>query len=68
MSDLASSNDVAKNGVNGRIGNKTWCKCEYCPPMEIRIEDVCCLEIIYKPGFSSTACLNICKSDPHFVL
>ena len=24
VSDLASSNDVTRNGVNGRISNKTW--------------------------------------------
>ena len=46
MSDLASSNDVATNGVNGRIGNKTWCKCECRAPMETSIEGVCCLEFL----------------------
>ena len=45
MSDLASSNDVATNGVNGRIDNKFWCKCECCAPMETSTEGVCCLEI-----------------------
>ena len=30
VSDLASSNDIATNGVNGRFGYKTWCKCECC--------------------------------------
>ena len=34
MSDLTSSNDVVTNGVNGRTGNKFWCKCECCIPME----------------------------------
>ena len=34
MSDLTSSNDVVTNGVNGRTGNKFWCKCESCIPME----------------------------------
>ena len=70
VSDLAGTNDVATNGVNGRIGNKTLWKCEYCAPMEISIEAVCCLEMadICKPIFSSTSCLNVCRSDPHFVL
>ena len=70
MSDLASSNDVATNGVNGRIGYKTWCKCECCAPMETSIEGVCCLEIseICKPRFSSTSSLNVCSLDPHFEL
>ena len=45
MSDLASSNDVATNGVNGRIGNKTWDKCECYAPMETSIERVSCVEI-----------------------
>ena len=69
MSDLASSNDLATNGVNGRIGNKTWCKCLCCAPMETSIGD-CCLEIpeICKPRFSSTSCLNSCRSDPYFVI
>ena len=69
MSDLASSSDVATNGMNGRIGNKTWCKCQCCAPVETSI-DVCCLEMpgICKPRFSSTSCLNVCRSDPHFVL
>ena len=40
MSDLVTSNDVATNGVNGRIGNKTWCKYECCAPMETSIEGV----------------------------
>ena len=70
MSDMASSNDVATNGVNGRIGNKTWCKCESCAPIETSIEGVCCLEIpeICKPRFSNTWCLYVCRSFPHFVL
>ena len=70
MNDLASSNDVATNGVNGRIGNKTWCKCERCAPMETSIEGVCCLEIpgICKPSFSSISCLKVCRSDPYFVI
>ena len=70
VSDLASSNDVATNGLNGRIGNKTCCKCERGARMETSIEVVCCLEIpeICKPIFSSTSYLNVCKSDPHFVL
>ena len=40
MSDLASRNDVATNGVNGRVCNKTWYKSECCAPMEISIEGV----------------------------
>ena len=70
MRDLASSNDVATNGVNARIDNKTWSKCECCAPMETSIEGICCLEIpeIRKPKFSSASCLNVCGSDPHFVL
>ena len=70
VSDLASSNDVATNGVYGRIGNKTWCKCECCASMETSTEGVCCLEIpdICKSRFLSTSCLSTCRSDPHFVL
>ena len=70
VNNLASSIDVATNGVNGRIGNKTWCKCECCAPMETSIEGVCCLEIpeICKRRFLSISCLNVCRSDPHFVL
>ena len=70
VSNLASSNNVATNGVNGRTGNKTWCKCERCAPMETSIECVCCLEIpgICKPSFSSISCLNVCRSDPYFVI
>ena len=43
MSDLASSSNAVTNDVDGRIGNKTWCKCECCAPMETSIESVCCL-------------------------
>ena len=70
LSYLTRSNDVATNGVNGRIGNKTRCKCECCDPMETSIEGVCYLEIleICMPKFSSTSCLSICRSDSHFVL
>ena len=70
MSDLGSGNDVATNGVNVRSGNKMWWKCECCALMETSIEGVCCLEIteICKPTFSSTSCLNVCRSDEHFVL
>ena len=72
VSDLASSNDVTTNGVNGRIGNKTWCKCKCCAPMEISTESVCCLEIteICKLRFSNrfSSCLNVYRSNPHFML
>ena len=70
MSGLSSSNDLATNGVNGRTGSKTWCKCECCALIETSIEGVCCLEIpeICKPRFWSTSCLNVCRLDPHFVL
>ena len=70
VSDLASGNDVATNGVNGRIGNKFWCKCECCIPMETSTEGACCLDIpeICKPRFSSTSCLYACRLDLHFVL
>ena len=34
---------AATNDVDGWIGNKTWCKCECCPPMETIIESVCFL-------------------------
>ena len=40
MSDLLSSNNIATNDVDGRIGNKTWCKCECCAPMQTSIESV----------------------------
>ena len=70
MNDPASKNDVVTNGVNGTISNKTWGKCECCTPMETSIEGVYCLEIpqICKSKFSSTSCLNVCRSDPHFAL
>ena len=70
MSNLASCNDVATNSVNGKIGYKTWCKCECFAPVETSIEGVCCLEIpeISKPRFSSTSCSNVCRLDPHFEL
>ena len=69
VSDLASSNDLATNDVYGRTGCKTWCKCECCALMKTSI-GVCCLEIpeICKPRFLNTLCLNVCRSDPHFVL
>ena len=56
MSDLANSSNAATNDVDGRIGNKTWCKCECCAPIETSIESVCCLEIpeVCKPRFSGT--------------
>ena len=67
MSDLANSNAVT-NDVDGRIGNKTWCKCEFCAPMETMIESVFCLEIpeTCKPRFLGTLCLYVCRSD-HFI-
>ena len=70
MNDLASSNDVRTNGVNGRIGNKAWCKRECCALIETSIEDIFCLEIphIFKPRFSSTLCLYVHRSDLHFAL
>ena len=70
VSDLASSNDVATNGVNGRIVKKTWCKCKCFAPKETSIEGVCCLEVpeICKKRFLSTSCLNVCRPDPHFML
>ena len=67
---VASSNDAATNDVDGRIGNKTWCKCEWCNLMKISIESACCLEIpeICKTRFSGTLCLYVSRSDPHFML
>ena len=67
MNDLACNNDLVTNGVNGTISNKTWGKCECCTPMETST-GVYCLEIpeISKSKFSSTSCLNNCRSDPHF--
>ena len=67
MSDLANSNAVT-NDVDGRIGNKTWCKCEFCAPMETMIESVFCLKIpeTCKPRFLGTLCLYVCRSD-HFI-
>ena len=52
------------------ISNKTWCKYKYWVPMETSMEGFCCLKIIEicKPRFSSTSCLNVCRSDPHFAL
>ena len=45
MKDLASSNDVAENAINVRMGHKTWCKSECCAPIETSIEIVYWLEI-----------------------
>ena len=69
MSYLATSSNAATNDMDGRTGNKTWCKCECCAPMETSVESVCCLEIpeICKPRFSGTLCLYVCSSDPHFI-
>ena len=69
VNDLARSTDLATNGVNARIDNKTWCKCEWCAPMGTIREGVYCLEIpdICKPRFLSTSCLYVYRSDPHFV-
>ena len=69
MSDLANSSNAATNDVDGRIGNKPWCRCESCAPMETSIESVCCLEIteICKPRFSGTLCLYVCRSDLHYI-
>ena len=69
MSGLANSSNAATNDVDGRIGNKTWCKCECCVPVETSIESVCCLEIpeICKSRFSGTLCLYVCRSDTHFI-
>ena len=55
MCDLAISNDVATNNMNGRIGSNAWCKCECYALMETKIEGIFCLEIpeIFKPRFSS---------------
>ena len=70
MSDLASSNDVATNDMNGRTGYKTWCKCKCFALTETSIEAGCCIGIpeICKPRFSSRSCLNVCRLDPHFEL
>ena len=46
VSDLANSSNAATNDVDGRIGNKTWCKCECCAPMETSIVSVCYLEFL----------------------
>ena len=69
MSDLANSSNAAINVVDGRAGNKTWCKCECCASMETSIETVCCLEIpeSCKPRFSGTLCFYVCRSDLHFI-
>ena len=66
MSDKAGCNDAATNDVNGRIGYKTWYKCECWE----RSEEVCCLEIpeICKPRISSKSCLNFCRLDGYFGL
>ena len=68
MSDLANSSNATTNDVDGRIGNKTWCKCECCVPMETSIESNCCLiPEICKPRFSGALCLYVGKSDRHFI-
>ena len=69
MNDLASSSNAATNDVDGRIGNKTWCKCECCAQMETHTKSAGCLEIpeICKLTFSGTFCLYVCRSDPHLL-
>ena len=70
MSDLANSSNAATNDEDGSIGNKTWCKCGCCAPMETSIESVCCLEIseICKLRSSVTLCLHVCRSyDIHIL-
>ena len=37
MSDLANSINAAANDADGRMGNKTWCKCKCCATMETSI-------------------------------
>ena len=70
VSDLASSNDVDRNVVIGRIGNKNWCKCGCCALMDTSIEGVCFLETpeIWKRRFSSTSCSYVFLSDLHIVV
>ena len=69
MSGLVNSSNAATNDVDGRTGNKTWCKCECCVPVETSIESVCCLEIpeVCKSRFPGTLCLYVCRSDTHFI-
>ena len=43
VSDLANSSNAATNDVDGRIGNKTWFKCECWAPMETSIARKCLL-------------------------
>ena len=70
VSDLTNSNDTATNGVDGRISNNTWCKCESCAPMETSIGGVCCLEKreTCRPRVSDRSCSYVCRLGPHFVL
>ena len=69
MSDLANNINAATNDVDGRIGNRTWCKCQCCPLMETSIDSVYSLEFpeFCKPRFSERFCLYVCRSDPHFI-
>ena len=69
VNDLSRSTDLATNGVNGRRDNEIWCKCEWCAPMGTIRESVYCLKIpdICNPGFLSTSCFYVYRSDPHFV-
>ena len=64
MSDLASSNGVAINDVNGRIGNtKPGANVNAVPQWKVAKK-----VSVAKLRFSSTSCLNVCRSDPYFVI
>ena len=51
-----------------RIGNKDWCHCGLCRPMEIYAESLCCAETneipdeIFEGLFLCQQCLNLCYS------
>ena len=61
---------MMQSKMNWLIGNKTWCKREWCAAMKTSVNGVCFLEIseICKLRVSSTSFLHVGRSDPHFVL
>ena len=70
MSDLASSNDAATNGVGSRIGSKPGANVNAVLQWKQPLKESGCLEIpeICKRRFSGMSCLYVCRSDPDFVV
>ena len=54
--DTTTQAENTDDAPSGRIGNKEWCICGNCFPMETSFESICCMEIpeIHKPRFSGS--------------